>query len=267
MARRRRRADEHVNHERWLISYADFITLLFAFFVVMYSISSVNTGKYRVLSDTLENAFRMDPKASKPIQVGEEVKREEDPAVEDPADKKPAGDVLVERILSEQEKQRLVNIADQVEQSLAAQLEDGMVSITRTDEFIAIGIDSKLLFASASAELEYAALPILTKIARIAKHHPNAIQVEGYTDNVPIQTYIFPSNWELSASRAASVVNYFTELGVDPSRMAAIGYGEYRPIASNDTAEGRGRNRRVSLVIRGKKDATRIIDTRAEIGE
>ena len=139
-----------------------------------------------------------------------------------------------------------------------------MVTVNRTDEFISIEINSKLLFSSASAELEYEGLPVLTRIARILSGFPNHVQVEGYTDNIPIQNYIFPSNWELSASRAASVVNYFTELGVDPVRMAAIGYGEFRPVAENDTPAGRARNRRVSLVIVGKKDAIRVIDTSQE---
>ena len=111
---------------------------------------------------------------------------------------------------------------------------------------------SKMLFESGSARLSRQALQALRKITRIIKPLTNSIHVEGYTDNIPIDTLFFPSNWELSAARAASVVHLFARFGVNPSRLAAIGYGEYQPIADNTTEEGRSTNRRIVLIILAK---------------
>ncbi|MGM0592950.1 MAG: flagellar motor protein MotD [Pseudomonadota bacterium] len=241
---RKRRHEEPENLDRWLISYADFITLLFAFFVVMYAISSVNEGKYRVLSDTLVSAFNEDPKTLEPIQVGESVQGDQallpeqarPPSVIDlPEEGSPEGDLQA--------------IADSFERTLQPLIDQELIEIIRNENWVEIEINTSLLFTSGSAELEDEAVPVLQRLADTLARYPNAIQVEGFTDNLPINTYLFPSNWELSAARAASVVHLFMNEGVDPERMAAIGYGEYRPVADNATPEGRRKNRRVVLVI------------------
>ena len=121
-----------------------------------------------------------------------------------------------------------------------------------------VEIKTSILFPSGSAILQPEALPILSEIADILKDFPNPIHVEGFTDSVPINTVAFPSNWELSAGRAASVVHLFTKDGVEPRRMAAIGLGEYRPIADNATAEGRNKNRRVVLLIMESASADKM---------
>ena len=243
--RRRRRHEEHENTERWLISYADFITLLFAFFVVMYALSSINEGKYRVLSDTLASAFSNVPRTLEPIQVGEEG-ISGDPGLFDAGmPGSPIGN--------------LGQIADDFEQVLRPLIDRELISITRDENWIEIEINTSLLFASGSAMLEEQAIPVLRRLADILQQYPNAIQVEGFTDNVPIATTVFPSNWELSAARAASVVHLFMRTGVDPERMVAVGYGEYRPIADNTTAEGRSKNRRVVLVVRADERERRLL--------
>lgn len=234
--RRRRLQEEADKHERWLVSYADFITLLFAFFVVMYAISIVNTGNYKVLSKSLEKVFKQPEEAAKvlePIQVGEVPRTLEPPLLE-----------------AAQEAKRLAKAADRIEEVLAPYIDAEQVAVERNEFWIAVEIKSGILFPSGSAELTPEADPILTKLAEIVRELPdNPIYLEGHTDNVPIQTQAFPSNWELSAARAASVVRRLIQLGINPARLAAVGYGEYHPVADNSTAAGRDRNRRVVLVL------------------
>jgi len=245
---RKRRHEEHENLERWLISYADFITLLFAFFVVMYAISSVNEGKYRVLSDTLISAFNENPKVLQPIQVGDDgVKADPTVLRQDSASMGPPS--VIDLPKSGSPDAALQAIADDFEKTLQPLIDKDLIDITRDKNWVEIEINTSLLFASGSADLEDEARPVLRRLADTLKKYPNAIQVEGFTDNLPINTYLYPSNWELSAARAASVVHLFMNEGVEPDRMAAIGYGEYRPIADNATPEGRRKNRRVVLVI------------------
>ncbi len=257
MARRRKTYDESTNHERWLVSYADFITLLFAFFVVMYSISSINEGKYRVLSNTLSQTFT-EVKSPDPIQIGE-VSRSVLAAPE--VDVERSGDMPVEMVDVDENRevlellnqdQQLAAIAGELESVMSALIGDDLVEIQQNQDWVEVTMKSKMLFESGSARLSRQALQALRKVTRIIKPLTNSIHVEGYTDNIPIDTLFFPSNWELSAARAASVVHLFARFGVNPSRLAAIGYGEYQPIADNTTEEGRSTNRRIALIILAK---------------
>ncbi len=238
----RKTQEELEKHERWLVSYADFITLLFAFFVVMYAVAIVNTGNYKVLSESVDKAFK-GPKETQtvpePIQVGE-VPRTLDPIVLDAA----------------QEAARLQEAADRIEEVLAPYIDAELVEVKRDEFWIAVEMKSGILFASGSAELAPESDPILTKLAEIVRELPeNPLYIEGHTDDVPIKTQEFPSNWELSAARAASVVRRLVQLGVNPARMAAVGFGEYHPVADNSTEFGRYRNRRVVLVLQAKNAA------------
>ena len=252
---RRRRQEEHENHERWLVSYADFITLLFAFFVVMYSISSVNDGKYRVLSNTLTEAFVTATRSKDPIQVGEELRSLKpqigELAITRPQDVSTLNDPLAEEQSggSQVDTKTLDAIQRELSEAFSEYSDQGLVNVTRTARGVEVEMKSNMLFESGSARLSREALKALRKVILIVKPLQNLINVEGHTDNVPINTISFPSNWELSAARSASVVHYFAKLGVDSSRMAAIGYGEHRPLSSNDSAEGRRNNRRVNLLI------------------
>ena len=264
---RRRRQEEHVNLERWLVSYADFITLLFAFFVVMYAISSVNEGKYRVLSDTLNDVFQNQPRTLQPIQIGEDGVAG-DPSVLD-SERATSGEpspIDLQQQESgessggaEQGSDNLDEIADNFERALAPMIDKDLIDVKRDDDWVEVEINSSLLYTSGSADLEDEAIPVLRQLAGILKRYPNQLQVEGFTDNLPISTYLYPSNWELSAARAAGVVSLFTRSGVKPDRMSAIGFGEHRPIESNATAEGRRKNRRVVLVIMSQQLERRTI--------
>jgi len=246
--RRRKKPDTPASRDRWLISYADFITLLFAFFVVMYSISSINEGKYRVLSDSIVRAFS--PQASRlmPSQV-----RDEDQSVVNPVPQviMPIAPVPLNESLSQkaQRMESMRQLSSQVVNEFDDLIVKGMISVDRNKDSVSVEINSELLFAVGSATLLPAAVDILAKTGGILANSKMYIEVEGYTDNLPINTAVFPSNWELSAARAASVVHLFTKQGINPARMVAVGYGEFRPKISNDTETGRRQNRRVVLVI------------------
>ncbi len=247
--RRRKRHEEESNRDRWLISYADFITLLFAFFVVMYSISSVNEGKYRVLSDSIVRAFKVEASTLSPAgEQGNDSAAEVSvlsPVVV-PIQPIPLQESLSQRAQRMEAMQRM---AEQVEAGFDDPLLRGLISVERNKDSISVEINSELLFEVGSARLLPAALTILQRAGETLKKSAVYIEVEGFTDSLPINSSLFPSNWELSAARAASVVHLFTELGIDPAHMVALGYGEFRPKGDNGTETGRKQNRRVVLVI------------------
>jgi len=252
---RKRKAEEHENHERWLVSYADFITLLFAFFVVMYSISSVNEGKYRVLSSSMVNAFSQPAQSLSPIRYGKDYKA---PIVQhkvllENQEKFDRVGVDHEVVPTTQEIAKMEMISDEVEKKLKPLVDKEIVNIHKTNKGVEIEIKSNILFGSGRAVLQKSAKPALEKIAEVLKKFKNPVNVEGFTDNVPIHTLVFPSNWELSAARAANVVHLFSSLGIDPNRMSAIGYGEFKPVASNETETGREKNRRINIIVLNRK--------------
>lgn len=246
---RRRRHEEHENHERWLVSYADFITLLFAFFVVMYSISSINEGKYKILSETLTGVFSQPERSIKPIPVGDERPRTTEP------DSSMVDEASTEQIAAS----TLQNIADSIRDAFGGLLQSDQLKVRGNELWIEIELSSGLLFPSGDALPNDMAFEIIEKIAKILAPYGNPVHVEGFTDNQPIRTAQFPTNWELSAARAASIVRMLAMDGVDPSRMAAVGYGEFQPVADNATAEGRARNRRVVLVVSRNLDVRRSV--------
>jgi chemotaxis protein MotB len=263
---RRKKPEEHENHERWLVSYADFITLLFAFFVVMYSISSVNEGKYRVLSSSLEAVFSEQVRSLDPIQEGE-INRGK--GEESPSPGKPQGEEFLIELpetpytpppVPEETIQTINELSKQMNNALSELIDDENVSIKKGDDWLEVEIKSNVLFNSGQARLENSAVPIIGKIAAILNTSANPLQVEGFTDNNPINTPRFPSNWELSAARSASVVHLLERYGLKPERMSAIGYGEFKPIADNSTEEGRRKNRRVVLVVLGQDDSRRDVE-------
>ena len=267
MARRKKSiTHESENTDRWMVSYADFVTLLFAFFVVMYAISSINEGKYRVLSDTMTEAFKVAPKSPQPIQIGKESKiissQKQNNKIIEPI--KPI------RVLPKSERtyeKEMKQIAETVSSAVQPLIDKGLIKVTQDKLWVEIEMNTSILFSSADSELEEEAYPALKALAGVLKTLPNSIDVEGHTDNVPINNELFPSNWELSAARAASVVHLFTRYGVDPHRLSSIGYAEYRPISNNATEEGRLRNRRVKVVILADKNARRIVEINRDIGQ
>lgn len=259
---RRRRYEEPENHDRWLVSYADFITLLFAFFVVMYSISSVNDGKYRVLSETLESVFSQSTRSENPIQLGELSRGQGELTAAPGLPDFSVSDLELPELPAQppSDLTTIEALSTQLNSALATLIDDEDVIIRQVGDWLEVEIKSSFLFASGDARLSRAAVPVMGQIADVLSPVANPIQVEGFTDNQPISTARFPSNWELSAARAASVVNLMDRFGVDPRRMSAVGYGEYKPIADNDTEQGRQKNRRVVLVVLGSDDSRRMLE-------
>jgi chemotaxis protein MotB len=275
---RKKKHEEHENHERWLVSYADFITLLFAFFVVMYALSSINEGKFRVLSQSLVSAFHAAPKSLEPVQVGQPITAPQTPfesvrpdpttaqlirvPVQQQRELRTAGGKASElqkdnmkRISQDKKeaqdvkKEKMKKISQNVQKALSQLIDKNQAKITQSDDRIEIEINSAVLFAAGSTHIQPEAVKVLTDVGGVLSQFENPIKVEGYTDSQPFRSSEFRSNWELSASRAASVVHLFDDVKVSPERMAAIGYGQYRPVADNNLPEGRARNRRVKVVI------------------
>jgi chemotaxis protein MotB len=254
MPKRKHTEDEHENLERWLVSYADFITLLFAFFVVMYSISSLNEGKYRVLSQALSAVFSADPSSRSGNPQSTLIQMSPDQGSElinllpeVPPNPPVQGDA------EESEQAQLDRVAHQMEAVLAPYLQDDLVTVRRTELWVELEIKSGLLFSSGSAGLAKGSEAMLHRLSQIFTGIDNIIHVEGHTDNVPIATFEFPSNWALSSARAASVVKQLVDYGVSPERMVALGYGEYHPVADNTREDGRNRNRRVAMIVMSKQ--------------
>lgn len=217
---KRKPVNMQINHERWLVSYADFVTLLFAFFVVMYSVSHVNEAKYEELSNTLSELFsQQNPQVS------------EGEAVEE------------KRVVS------LPAIEADIDEKLAQLIEQGAITVTSNDQWLQVSLNNAILFEPGSVTPSQQAKTIMADIAGVLRGTKNPINVEGFTDNVAIQTEQFPSNWQLSAARAAAIVQLLVSGGVSPEQLSAIGYGEFKPIADNASAAGRAQNRRVSLMI------------------
>lgn len=258
---RKKKHEDHVNHEAWAIPYGDLVTLLWALFTVMYAMSSVNEGKFRVLSDSLIAAFHGAPKSLQPVNIGEKepgkggdkllvgvtptallkVKstgmgrdRTPPPAPSSP----PAPQVAT-----------LVRMEREVEKAMQALIEAHLITVHRENLWLEIEINTDILFKSGEGDFSPQAAPVLDKLAEVLKPFPNPIRVEGHTDDRPIRTAAFPSNWELSAARAASVVHEFMKAGIDPLRLEIVGFGEFHPLKPNTTAEGRNANRRVSIVV------------------
>ena len=241
---RKRHEEEHDNHERWLVSYADFITLLFAFFVVMYAISSVNEGKYRVLSNAITTAFGKGPSL---VPVVKELEPTAPPGLQPipmTTQKQRANEAAIKR-----EKEKMTSMAQNLLASLAPLIKEGKVRVMQNARGINVEINASVLFAPAEASLNSQSIQTMEAVARVLKGDNHEIQIEGHTDSNPIKTERFPSNWELSAVRASSVIRLFIENGVSENRLQAIGRADTQPVDTNDTEEGRQRNRRVQLMI------------------
>lgn len=260
---RRKRPEDANNHDRWMVSYADFITLLFAFFVVMYSISSVNEEKYKRLTKSLGVAFSNTDKQKialnsvhieMPFTAIQPLLPDKPTAAFNTVslDNQTTAEIEKKRELSEEilkERRRLKQVSDQLKKNLESFIDDNLVSVKRNDYWIELEMNSELLFLSGEAALSKKAQPVLKEITHVINALPNAINVEGHTDNIPIGNLKFPSNWDLSSARATSVVQELVKEGINPTRLSAIGYGEFHPIGVNKTEEGRFKNRRVTLVL------------------
>ena len=239
--------EEHENHERWLVSYADFITLLFAFFVVMYSISSVNEGKFRTVSESIQAALK--PVVSTPVS---------DPHFD-------LGDFKASVVPILSKKVQIVRQVQAVLKKFVEEHEKGRITVAATEQGVLVTIADSMVFESGRADIRADALPLLQALAEVMDDSSvKEIRVQGHTDNVPIRSGQFPSNWELSSVRAVMVVRVLTELyHVPPERVSATGFGEFRPVTDNLTPESRTKNRRVELMVFMHEDVRPVDEPKA----
>ena len=253
---RKKKHEEHMNHEAWAIPYGDLVTLLFALFTVMYAMSSVNEGKFRVLSDAMIAAFNGAPKTMRPVNMGEQEpgKGGEKPLIGITPTalikiKTQDAVTAIPKPQSPDVPGSLIRMEREVQDAMRALIDAKLITVKRESMWLEIEINTDILFPSGSGAFSSSAEPVLDKLAEVLKPFPNPIRVEGHTDDRPIHTGAFPSNWELSAARAASVVHQFTKQGIDPLRLEIVGFGEFHPRQANSSTEGRNANRRVAVLV------------------
>jgi chemotaxis protein MotB len=232
--KRRRRIERRPSHERWLVSYADFITLLFAFFVVMYSAAQLDKRRAGQLATAIQTAFQQyGSLPPMPAEVGGLA---------------PKGDPRDNPVGNREDEFQLLR--GHVQRALAKEIAKGDVAVRNTPEGLVISLREAGFFDSGSAEIRASSQAAFERLARVLSETPSDIRIEGHTDNVPIHNARFASNWDLSTTPATTTVRMpVTKYGVDPRRLAAAGYAEYRPIATNGPAVGRASNRRVDIVV------------------
>lgn len=226
------------NSERWLVSYSDFMTLLMVFFVVLYSMSNVNQKKYQQLSNSMGSVFSGGATA---LGMG--------------ADSGTSSDNTGElKPLVQTEDVKLQGVEEQVNDVLNELGLGDSVSTSIEERGLVISFNDSIFFDSAKAEIKDEMKTKLISVSKILNKIDNYIRVEGHTDNLPIKDNYFNSNWQLSSVRASNVVELLINYGeISPSRLSAVGYGEYRPISDNNTEEGRSKNRRVDILILNNK--------------
>lgn len=254
---RRKRDHEHVNHERWLVSYADFITLLFAFFVVLYASSQVDKRKVGKLALSIQVAFQQlgvfeTSNTQIPLSDSEAVPFSKIQVVEN-AERTTDFRRFVQPmkgILTPTASPSLQKIQEDLEKTLAPEIKNHIVDVKVRREGLVVSLHEMGFYESGSAELRASSKDTMDRLAALLGAHNESLRIEGHSDNVPIHNAHFDSNWELSSARASNLVKVFIlRYKFDPKRLSAAGYAEYRPVASNDTPEGRARNRRVDIVI------------------
>ena len=242
MARKKAHDEGHENAERWLLTYADLITLLMVFFVVMFAMSNSDKAKFDQLSVSLKQAFRVD------------VLRGYNPtSLHGDGGAAPLTAAIQEAIWASPDSRMVSTLSELQDAMQRLPQPDGTsrtIEVGTARDGVVISMSGGSLFDSGRADLKSDGVTLLDALAPRLREMPNEVRIEGHTDNVPISTALFPSNWELSSARATTVARRMVEYGwVKANRVIAAGYGDARPMASNDTREGRTRNRRVDIVI------------------
>jgi chemotaxis protein MotB len=248
---RKKKHPAHENHERWLVSYADFITLLFAFFVVMFASSQVDKGKAKQVSASVTEALETGGAAGTAAKVamilGGTV---DDIGPGNALMKGPGGAQRATKDSPPEEVIELIPSLKQLSEQLREEIAEGKLELSLEPRGLVISLRQAVFFPSGEDFIDPATYPIVEKIAALLTSHPNRIRLEGHTDSVPIRTARFPSNWELSTARAIAMLRLLTErFQVNPLQLVVAGYADTSPVGPNDTEEGRGRNRRVDIVI------------------
>lgn len=245
---RRRKPPEHENHERWLVSYADFITLLFAFFVVMFATSQADKGKAQQVSDSVKRALEGEKMSSVVAAIlGGTVS---DKGQGNAQMKGPGG---VRAPAEEKKDQKLAELLPSLKylsEALKKEIDAGQIQISMQARGLVVSFNQAALFSPGEDVISPEAYAGLEKVAVALQKMPNPVRLEGHTDSTPIATPRFRSNWELSSARSIAILELLsTKYGIDRSRLSIAGYADTAPVASNETEEGRARNRRADIVI------------------
>ncbi len=257
--RKHRHTIEQDNVHRWLVSYADYMTLLFALFVVLYAMAIVNDKPFETVTESLGRVFQSSEIKTKNKGEGDDIL----PVNSTKTNKRLYGDGILEvdgpelvdgkKQLSNIEQSNVGTNLESLEEKLHTALyelvESGYAQLQIDGDWLEIELNSGLLFPSGSASPTNSARSILAVIYDVIGEVSNFIRVRGYTDNQPINNEIFSSNWELSVYRATAILRVLEEQNLDPARMAIEGYGQFYPNADNNTAAGRAQNRRVVIAI------------------
>jgi chemotaxis protein MotB len=250
--KRKKAHEKEPNLERWLVSYADFITLLFAVFVMLYAMSIVDQKKMEEVQASIQSSFSGPQTLTPALKVIGNKDFGLIPEVVEP----PVPSQAQDEAAAAAEAQEFSEIKKEVEDNLQGYGAKNEVQLTINERGLVISLKEAGFFPSGTAKMQAEALPILDKIATSISRYANTLRIEGHTDNVPVNSPAFPSNWELSAARANSIVHYLVEKhGFKGAKLSVTGYGEYRPIADNATEEGRKLNRRVDIVMLSRKGA------------
>jgi chemotaxis protein MotB len=241
---------EHENHERWLVSYADFITLLFAFFVVMFASSQTDKSKAKQVSEAVEKALKEGHSVSIPPAVAKVLGGTVDDKGQGNAQMHGPGGA---QKAAKEEQPEVMELSVSLK-TLSAELEDeikqGKVEVSMTPRGIVVSLKQAAFFSSGTDAVDLSTMPTLEKVAGALKAVSNPVRIEGHTDSIPIHTARFRSNWDLSAARSIAIMEVLSNhFEIASQRLAIAGYADTVPVADNATPEGRARNRRVDLVI------------------
>lgn len=246
MVKKKKHEEGHTNAERWLVSYADFVTLLFILFIILFSFSQIDAKKYQEVAASLAAEF-----SGGKIPTGGG-----NPVMKMPGIGPHDGAGEFSLSAEEKEQKALARLSEEIETYAKEKGISAYITPRHNERGLSISITGTVLYEDASATLTPPAKEFIKVISDHLKTLPNHIRVEGHTDNRPINTAEFPSNWELSAARSVNLVRYFIEeLSFDPTRLSVAGYSEYRPVASNETIDGQNQNRRVEIIILKADDA------------
>jgi chemotaxis protein MotB len=257
--RRRRHQVEHDNVDRWLVSYADYMTLLFALFVVLYALAIVNEEKFESVTESIGRVFQADDELTKnkghgddilPVNSSRTNKRlYGNDILDEPGPEAIEGEAVLSNISDAEIGTNLTSLEEELHTALYDLVESGYAQLQVDGDWLEIELNSGLLFPSGSASPTNSATAILSVIYDVIGEVSNYIRIRGYTDNQPISNEIFSSNWELSVSRATAILRLLEDMNLNSARMAIEGYGEYYPSTDNSTASGRAQNRKVVIAI------------------
>lgn len=250
--KKKKEPEKEPNLDRWLVSYADFITLLFAVFGMLYAMSIVDQKKMDEVQASIQTSFTHNQISPPPPKVvGNRDFGLSPEVLEQPTASQPQDEVS-----SVAEAQEFSQVRKEVQSNLQEYEAKNQVQFTINERGLVISLKEAGFFPSGTAKVQTQALPLLDKIAASISRSGKNIRIEGHTDNVPVKSTVFPTNWELSVARANSIVHYLIEKhGFKGDKLSVVGYGEYRPLADNATDEGRKLNRRVDIVILSQKGA------------